>query len=53
MEIVAWGCKTCLKFDWVHVKEAMAKPEHVPHRGFDIGNCPGKMILLYEAAKNR
>lgn len=45
---IAWGCKTCNKIDWVDVKEPLAKPEHIPHRGFDIGKCKGKMVSLYE-----
>jgi hypothetical protein len=48
---VAWACKTCNKVDWVDAKEALAKPEHIPHRGFDIGKCKGKMIRLYEKVK--
>ncbi len=45
---VAWGCKTCNKIDWIDKKEATAKPEHVSHRGVDIGSCPGVMIKLWE-----
>ncbi|KKL80783.1 hypothetical protein LCGC14_2001330 [marine sediment metagenome] len=41
---IAWICKTCNKVDWADVKEQLAKPEHVSHRGVDIGTCKGKMI---------
>ncbi len=44
----AWYCPICKKFDLADVKESLAAPEHVPHRGVDIGNCKGKMIPLYE-----
>ena len=44
---IAWGCKTCNKFDWADTKEQLAFPEHVAHRGVDIGDCEGKMIPLY------
>jgi hypothetical protein len=50
---VAWGCKTCNKIDWVDSKEALAKPEHIPHRGVDIGSCKGKMIKLYEKVEEK
>lgn len=46
---IAWACRTCNKVDWADSKEQLAKPEHVSHRGFDIGTCKGKMIPLYEA----
>ncbi len=46
---VAWGCKTCNKFDWAHIKESLAYPEHVSHRGHDIGDCKGTMIPLFDA----
>lgn len=44
----AWYCETCKKFDIAHEKEALAKPQHIPHRGFDIGECRGIMIPLYK-----
>lgn len=44
---VAWGCRTCFKFDWADCAEPLADPEHVPYRGVDIGKCPGKMVPLY------
>ena len=47
-EPIAWGCKTCLKFDWKHIKKQLAKPEHIAYRGCDIGGCNGKMIPLYD-----
>lgn len=47
MRHVAWGCRTCNKVDWVDDKETKAAPEHVPHRGVDIGDCKGKMVKLY------
>lgn len=43
----AWYCTTCKKFDVASEKEALATPEHVPHRGIDIGECKGEMIPLY------
>ena len=46
---IAWGCRVCNKIDWADSTEQMAKPEHVAHRGCDIGKCKGKMIPLYEA----
>ena len=45
---IAWACRTCNKIDWADSKEQLAKPEHVSHRGFDIGTCKGTMIPLYE-----
>ena len=48
MKPTAWYCPVCNKFDLVDVKEAMASPEHVPHRGYDIGSCKGIMIPLYD-----
>lgn len=47
----AWYCPVCKKFDLADTKEAMAFPEHVPHRGFDIGSCKGTMVPLYEIEK--
>ena len=44
----AWACRTCNKVDWADTEEQLAKPEHRSHRGFDIGDCRGKMIPLYE-----
>ena len=43
-----WACKKCNKFDWHDSSIFLAAPEHVPHRGFDIGTCGGKMIPLYD-----
>ncbi len=48
MKPKAWYCPVCKKFDLADVEEQMAKPEHVSHRGYDIGTCKGTMILLYE-----
>ena len=45
---IAWACRTCNKVDWADKKEQTAKPEHVCHRGIDLGSCSGKMIPLYE-----
>ncbi len=45
---IAWGCKTCNKIDWADTKEQLAKPEHVSHRGVDIGTCKGKFIPLFD-----
>ena len=42
---IAWYCPVCKKFDMIGT-EPLAKPEHIPHRGFDIGSCKGKMIKL-------
>ena len=42
--ITIWECEVCGKSDRSDVKEALAKPEHVPYRGVDIGICKGKMI---------
>ena len=47
LEIRAWYCPVCRKIDLIEAKEPMAKPEHVPHRGVDIGTCKGIMISLY------
>jgi hypothetical protein len=44
---VAWGCRKCNKIDWVDNPEQMAKPEHVSHRGIDIGSCGGEFIKLF------
>lgn len=46
---VAWYCKLCKKFDYPEVDGAMAKPEHVPYMGVDIGTCKGIMLPLYSA----
>lgn len=43
---IAWYCPVCKKFDLAEVKKPMAMPEHIPHRGHDIGCCKGKMIPL-------
>jgi len=48
MKPIAWYCPVCKKFDLVDAKEQMAKPEHVSHRGVDIGSCKGTMIPLYD-----
>ena len=47
MRHVAWACRTCNKIDWVDSKEQIAKPEHIAHRGVDIGTCDGEFIELY------
>ena len=43
----AFGCRVCNKIDWADTDEAQAKPEHVPHRGYDIGSCKGEMVKLW------
>jgi len=48
MKPKAWYCPKCKKFDLADVKEPLASPNHVPHRGVDIGNCDGVMIPLYD-----
>ncbi len=53
MKPTAWYCPKCKKFDLADVKRAMASPEHVPHRGVDIGNCTGEMIPLYASQPNK
>jgi hypothetical protein len=45
---IAWGCRTCNKIDWADTIEQLASPEHVSHRGVDIGSCRGKMIPLFD-----
>ena len=50
---IAWGCKTCNKIDWADSVDPFkfskhVFPEHVRHRGFDIGKCKGKMIPLFD-----
>lgn len=47
MKPTAWACRTCGKIDWADTDEQLAKPEHVSHRGYDIGTCQGTMIRLY------
>ena len=42
---VAWACRTCGKVDWAD--EQLARPEHISHRGVDIGSCDGEMVKLY------
>ena len=37
-----WCCMRCGKFDLREHPEQLAKPQHVSHRGVDIGECPGK-----------
>jgi len=44
----AWYCPVCKKFDLADIEKPMAKPEHVPYRGVDIGSCNGEMIPLYD-----
>lgn len=39
-------CPVCYKFDFPS-GEPLAKPEHIPYRGIDVGECKGKMIKLY------
>ena len=46
MKPYAWGCKTCNKIDWADTEEPLAKPEHRPYRGMDLGTCDGEMIPL-------
>lgn len=46
-EPIAWACRTCNKVDWADQEEQTAKPEHVSHRGVDLGTCKGEMIPLY------
>ena len=48
MKPKAWYCPKCKKFDLADVKENLASPEHVPHRGFDIGDCEEEMIPLFD-----
>ena len=43
----AWYCPKCKKFDIASAEEQLASPEHVSHRGVDIGSCKGEMISLY------
>ena len=43
-----WACKKCGKFDWYDSAKNLASPEHVPHRGADIGTCGVQMIALYD-----
>jgi hypothetical protein len=45
----AWGCRTCNRIDWADDSFMNAFPDHVSHRGFDIGQCKGIMIPLYFA----
>jgi len=47
IEHVGWFCKKCQKFDSVFTKEQTAKPEHVSHRGIDIGSCKGVMEKVF------
>ena len=47
IEHVGWFCKKCQKFDSVFTKEQTAKPEHVSHRGIDIGRCKGVMGKVF------
>ena len=44
---IAWICPVCRKTSWADTPEQDAAPEHVAHRGFDIGKCGGKMIPVY------
>lgn len=43
----AWLCRKCGKGDWADIDEQLAKPEHVCHRGIDLGECKGEMVPLY------
>jgi hypothetical protein len=43
----AWICKKCLKMDFPEIEESLAKPEHIPYRGVDIGTCGNPMIPVY------
>lgn len=43
---VGWVCQVCGKYDTLE-GTPKAKPEHVPHRGYDIGSCPGVMEKVY------
>ena len=47
MKPYAWVCRKCNKFDFADTKEQLASPEHVSHRGVDIGSCNGQFIALY------
>ena len=47
----AWYCPKCKKFDVMEEDEQLASPEHVSHRGFDIGSCKEKMIPLYKISQ--
>ena len=49
---VAWACRTCGKLDWADTDEMLAAPEHLSHRGIDIGTCKGEMIRLYTKEPN-
>lgn len=44
----AFGCRRCNKIDWFDDREQKAQPEHVSHRGIDIGSCDGEMEKLYD-----
>ena len=50
MNPIAWYCPVCKKFDLADAKEPMAKPEHIPYRGVDVGSCKGVMIPLYDCS---
>ena len=45
---IAWACRKCNKVDWNDTEEQLAQPEHVSHRGIDIGKCDGEMIPLFK-----
>ena len=46
--VFAWVCRTCGKVDFADEEERRAAPFHVPHRGYDIGSCPGRMIPVFK-----
>ena len=46
VETEMWYCPKCNKFDFANSKECIAKPEHIPYRGVDMGSCKGEMIPL-------
>ncbi len=50
---VVWACRTCGSVDWDEdhsPDEQWEKnsPNHVWHRGMDIGTCKGVMMALFE-----
>jgi hypothetical protein len=44
--ITIWACPVCKKWDTSIHKEPMAKPEHIPYRGIDLGECPGTFVKI-------
>ncbi len=46
-----WKCDICGKEDNDGTDEQLAKPEHISHRGVDIGTCKGEMKEVNKANK--